>query len=291
MRSTWAAMVALALFVAPWAYAGNLSVLSDAQDTRQKTRSFIPPGAIVKAEFKSSHSDDNDMSANSDSLLPDPDMADMPTVQSRPVDNSQENVNAMAPAPNGNTARGKELETPIQMRASSDDYENELSKDLVIKPPPPKVGESESDDMETLTGGNISPVMDKAPNRGRGKNSRIGVRTPPVTDRKIQSASRVDVRKVRPVTRNSWATPAGSYRHPRSFAANPPRPQRAQVSQPVTQMDESERFVRDGVTIKLAPSARQAAYGQGPDSPISEEIISAATEIIGLPFAFVSSFF
>lgn len=291
MRSTWAAMVALALFVAPWAYAGNLSVLSDSQDTRQKARSFIPPGAIVKAEFKSSHSDDADMSANSDSLLPDPDMADIPTVQSRSADSAREKVSAMAPAPNDNTAPRNQTETPIQMRASSDDYEKELSKDLVIKPPPPKVGESETDDMETLTGRNISPALDRSPNNAREKNSRIGIRTPPVTDRKIQSASRADVRKVRPVTRNSWATPAGSYRHPRSYAANPPRPQRVQVSQPVAPTEDSERFVRDGVTIKLAPSARQAAYGQGPESPISEEIISAATEIIGLPFAFVSSFF
>jgi len=53
----------------------------------------------------------------------------------------------------------------------------------------------------------------------------------------------------------------------------------------------SERFVRDGVTIKLAPRAIPASYAGEMEQSIPAEIISAATDIIGLPFALISSLF
>ena len=57
----------------------------------------------------------------------------------------------------------------------------------------------------------------------------------------------------------------------------------------------AERFVHDGVTIKLAPAAAPAAGpGCGPyceEDYANDDILSVATEIIGLPFAFISSFF
>ncbi len=55
-----------------------------------------------------------------------------------------------------------------------------------------------------------------------------------------------------------------------------------------------ERIVRDGVTIKLAPAAAPAD-GTYPEYYTEEssasDIFSAAAEIIGMPFAFIGSFF
>jgi hypothetical protein len=66
-------------------------------------------------------------------------------------------------------------------------------------------------------------------------------------------------------------------------------PRRAIVPPPM-----AERFVRDGVTIKLAPNAAgaEAPYADAyRDDYNGSDILSAATEIIGLPFAFISSLF
>jgi hypothetical protein len=286
MRATWAAMVALALLVAPWAYAGNLSVMSDAQDTRQRVRSFIPPGAIVKAEFKSNHDSDPDMVAESDSLLPDPDMADAPAVRERTARPPQKESSAMAPPPSIKPAAERRDSSPQRMTASADEYEDELAKDLVLPPPPPKIEDDPGRDLQTLTESTGKPMKP-------AQRKKMGPARAPSTDRDIYQASRAQVRKVRPVTRNNWATPAGSHQRPvRHFANNPPRVGHGQVSQPAPGPDDSERFVRNGVTIKLAPRTAPAGYSPNEYGPsASEEIVSAASEIIGLPFAFISSLF
>jgi hypothetical protein len=55
----------------------------------------------------------------------------------------------------------------------------------------------------------------------------------------------------------------------------------------------ADRFVREGVTIKLAPAgASETPYPEEyRDDSSGSDILSAATEIIGLPFAFISSLF
>jgi hypothetical protein len=54
----------------------------------------------------------------------------------------------------------------------------------------------------------------------------------------------------------------------------------------------TDRFVRDGVTIKLAPAAAPATGVDPYDEESSgSDILSSAAELIGLPFAFISSFF
>jgi hypothetical protein len=283
-------MVALALFVAPWAYAGNLSVLSDAQDKRQAVRSFIPPGAIVKAEFKSNHSPETDMTTESDQLLPEPGGAETPAVRERSAQQSNGKESAMAPPPVTRPDLTVNEGPATQMRAATDDYENELAKDLVLPPPPPKIEQTQDQDLETLAKPSNRGVEVRPAKRPR-KNGLASPKRPPSTSNVIQQASRSDVRKVRPVTRNNWATPAGSHYRPQRFTNNPPRADLSHVSQHGNRPEESQRFVRDGVTIKLAPTTAQAGYAPGPERSAPEEIAAAASEIIGLPFAFISSFF
>jgi hypothetical protein len=52
------------------------------------------------------------------------------------------------------------------------------------------------------------------------------------------------------------------------------------------------RVVREGVTVKLVPQPVPASYQAGEsDSNLGNELLSTAADVIGLPFAFVSSLF
>ncbi len=128
------------------------------------------------------------------------------------------------------------------------------------------------------------------------------------------------IRKVKPVTQNPWSYPAGNYENrycpidnsgigckPPEFATSEPRriavPEYA--SMPPRGVANSggfggprsaaapapDRFVRDGVTIKLAPAVAPAVYPDSAEESSGSDILSTAAEIIGLPFAFISSFF
>ncbi|MGC9031087.1 MAG: hypothetical protein ACP5LD_15645, partial [Desulfomonilaceae bacterium] len=129
---------------------------------------------------------------------------------------------------------------------------------------------------------------------------------PPVQEKFAVSSK--PIHKVRPVTSNSWFSAAGSYNRqapnpttlnsdPRMLESYTPRP----VARPyppiavrgVPPVGAPDRIVRDGVTIKLAPAAAGPAAAQPPQEEDSAgaDIFSAAAEIIGLPFAFISSFF
>jgi hypothetical protein len=58
------------------------------------------------------------------------------------------------------------------------------------------------------------------------------------------------------------------------------------------QPGQSERIVRDGVTVKLTPASAPAIFPPDAEEESSgSDILSTATEIIGMPFAFISSFF
>ncbi len=133
------------------------------------------------------------------------------------------------------------------------------------------------------------------------------------------------IQKVKPVTQNPWNVAAGAYQHRPVYAAPTERmcsvqdcaPQSRNSAntayKPYNQAYEgpapsymnsdprrvplppsADRIVRDGVTIKLAPAAAPPMDGNAypyDDSSSGSDIINAAAEIIGLPFAFLSSFF
>jgi len=123
------------------------------------------------------------------------------------------------------------------------------------------------------------------------------------------------IHKVHPVSQNSWQFPAGAYENrpfpqtqavcapsnfgvpnitpngmaPSSYATSDPRPVFG------TQRS-GDRIVRDGVTIKLAPATAPVTAplpyeSEQRDDSSGSDLFSTAAEIIGMPFAFISSLF
>ncbi|MGC8659175.1 MAG: hypothetical protein ACP5U1_08885, partial [Desulfomonilaceae bacterium] len=75
-----------------------------------------------------------------------------------------------------------------------------------------------------------------------------------------------------------------------NYALSAPRPGLGAEAQ-------TDRVVRDGITIKLAPAAAPVTAPMPPyeaeqrDDSSGSDLLSSAAEIIGLPFAFISSLF
>ena len=88
---------------------------------------------------------------------------------------------------------------------------------------------------------------------------------------------------------NACRPPSQDYTWPRQPATS--HGVRASVPSSVA---NGERIVRDGVTIKLAPAAAPAGAvypDYYTDESSASDLLSAAAEIIGMPFAFIGSFF
>ncbi len=212
-------------------------------------------------------------------------------------------------------------------RDDSSSLESDLEKDLVLSPPPAKTEEKspseprpviERKPVEQKTGVSSAKTEKKAASQLK--------RPLPPDQVHFATKSGKPIRKVHPLSQNQWNVPAGSRdgrygrpatarinhsvrsRHMRTATREPmddsrpyyqsnavperdymaSAPRRAIVPPPT-----ADRFVRDGVTVKLAPAA--ASENPYPDEyrddSSGSDILSAATEIIGLPFAFISSLF
>jgi hypothetical protein len=133
------------------------------------------------------------------------------------------------------------------------------------------------------------------------------------------------IHKVKPVSQNPWFNPAGNYaashynpngyyesaqtgapiqrrvpipdyRPMDQYQANQPAYMPSAPREIPGRSRESRRVVCDGVTVKLAPAAAPAGPPEtyppnAQDDSSGSDLLSAATEIIGMPFAFISSFF
>jgi len=303
---------AVVILTASWAAAGNFEVLAEAGVVKAPTPLHIMPGTPVKAEFKSSLRTASDVDLESDSLLPEKVAAKAePKVTPKPAIAFRERSRAMAPPPRMNPAPESRIGAMAEGREESSDLEGDLEKDLVLSPPPPRTNERK--DLEVITEPEVKPEKErpvlsdkKAAKRAEKKKAAPRVKPMTPSDYDHYAAGAKPIRKVRPVSSNPWSVPAGSYENsccpvsprgltsqPRGTAhreyapANAPYPQsRHGLITPPT----GDRIVRDGVTIKLAPAA--AAPGQPyPDDEQGSDFFSTAAEIIGLPFAFISSFF
>ncbi len=317
MGKTFTVAVAIVLLTASWGSAGNFEVLADAGLVRAPTPLHIRPGTLVKAEFKSNMKTTSDLDFEADSLFPEKVAAqNAPKVRPRPAVAFRERAKAtMAPPPrtNPDTAPGvgplaESLEQATDME---EDLAQDLAKDLVVPPPPAKVEDT-------------GPQFKKPPARQKEETRESSpieqavkqkTRTSPTVKKRSPSeyrsrhASRKPIRKVRPLTRNNpWAFPAGSrgvrdrrfnahrgVDHTQAYQQMTPPYMTSEPRRTVAMPPTAERFVHDGVTIKLAPAAAPAAGpGCGPyceEDYANDDILSVATEIIGLPFAFISSFF
>ena len=240
---------------------------------------------------------------------------------------------AMAPPPRTSAEVDSRVGTMAENRGDAtsldSDLDRELEKDLVLSPPPAKTEEPslvaprpvvEKKPVEKKKGLSGVSIENKKPSFEVKK---------PLPPEKVHFATKSGkpIRKVRPLSQNHWNVPAGSRdsRYGRPSTARISQPARSRhtrtaaqesrnsrsrrmyqasamperefiTSEPrraITPPPTADRFVRDGVTVKLAPTAAAASpypdeYGY--DSS-GTDILSAATEIIGLPFAFISSLF
>ncbi len=306
------------LFWASWASAGNFDVLAQSGVIRPPTQPYLQPGAVVKTEFKSSlkTTSDEDLESDSDILSPEPVSA---RAKAKPAVAFKERSKGMAsPA----AASPKVAAEPKATGAAKDDedlMDSNLEQQLVLPPPAPKTEEKTEETSKPAVETKKPETKAGADNKAKPKRvaKRIHKVSPSALDTYAQGTK--PIRKVKPVTQNPWMNPAGAYaasqcpveQYENAYgapAAPSTRSKRVQVpnyrpmepqagaacmsSAPRGSMAAADdRIVRDGVTIKLAPAAAPPATAEMQDDSSGSDILSTAAEIIGLPFAFVSSFF
>jgi hypothetical protein len=302
---------AIAVLTASGVYAGNFDVLADAGVVKPSAALHIKPGTVVKAEYKASLKTMSDMDLESDNLLPEPVSAkDTSRIKAKPAIALRERSSRMAPPP-----RVTQKPEPTTTLAADDtaDLESDLEKDLVVAPPPQKSEEQAG--MDKKSASEKSAASEK---KAEKKKTTPTVKKIAPSDNNSYAQGPKTIRKVKPVTQNPWSYPAGNYANrycpadrtcaaPESVA---PAQRRVAIpdyrpmdqfqarqpeymtSAPRRTPGQPDRIVRDGVTIKLTPAAAPATFPPDAEEEGSgSDILSAATEIIGMPFAFISSFF
>lgn len=313
MGKIWSVAVAIVFLTASWVGAGNFELLANSGVVRAPTP-LHTPGTLVKAEFRSNLKTSSDVEVDRDSLLPEKVSAKAaPAATTRPAVAFRERVAGSMAPPSSLKQRSTLSQSVAESRDTSRDMEEDLEKDLVVTPPPAKTEEAEEPVSKPAV--QTKPAKEKAaPYLGAREEKKVTPRKRSNAgwQKRSYTVSQKPIQKVRPLTSgNPWRYPAGTHGDPRyrfdadrralqptnayggTFSPMTPQymtsaPQRRVAVPPTTQ-----RFVRDGVTVKLAPAS---APGQYPPYPYEEgqqgdDVLSAVSEIIGLPFAFISSFF
>lgn len=303
---------AFLLLTTSWVCAGNFEVLANAGAIGPAAPIYIPPGALVKAQFKADMRATSDIETDADLGLADRiSTPTPPKVQARPAAAAvkDKRVRGMAPPPRLSAPpAGPNFE---KMAAGKDedtvDLEADLEKDLVISPPPAKTEDQIEAQKKAIQS---KPVMEKkaVSEKATEKKAAPAVKKMAPVQAPSYAVSQKPIQKVKTTKDNSWARPAGAHVNracpvgqdcytqvPASargsyqpmvppYMSSGPRTSAAPAG-------KADRIVRDGVTIKLAPAAAAPAEMYAPDDSASSDILSTAAEIIGLPFAFLSSFF
>lgn len=305
---------AIAVLTASGVYAGNFDVLADAGVIKPSAALHIKPGTVVKAEYKASLKTTSDMDLESDNLLPEPVSAkDTSRIKAKPAIALRERSSRMAPPP-----RVTQKPEPTTTLAADDasDLESDLEKDLVVAPPPQKSEEQAGTEKKSA-----SEKVGASDKKVEKKKTAPTVKKIAPSDNNSYAQAPKTIRKVKPVTQNPWSYPAGNYanrycpadrncaapeavapaqrrvaipdyRPMDQFQARQPEYMTSAPRRTPGQVGQPERIVRDGVTIKLTPAAASTTYPPDAEEEGSgSDILSAATEIIGMPFAFISSFF
>ncbi|MBI4962975.1 MAG: hypothetical protein HY913_06855 [Desulfomonile tiedjei] len=312
MGKVYAITAVIVFMAASWVCAGNFEVLANAGVAGPASPQFIKPGSVVKAEFTSNLRTASDMELDADSLLPEQvSTKNAPQVKPSPaVAFKERRKGAMAPPPRLSAkpegSYGKVAEAKDE---DSVDLEADLEKDLVLTPPPAKP--EGAVEIQRQPAGKKPLIEKKATTEKKvDKKSTPSVKRVAPPDQGQFAISQKPIQKVRPITQNQnpWSRPAGAHVNracpvDRDCAAMPnpgvaakyyPMTPQYMTSQPRTTINQppaADRFVRDGVTVKLAPASAQPSYMDAPEESSSTDILSTAAEILGMPFAFISSFF
>jgi hypothetical protein len=307
MGKTFSIAVAIVIVTASWGNAGNLKVLADAGTVRAPAPLYIKPGALVKAEFKSSVKATSDEDA--DSLFPEEvSSGSDPEVNSRPAIAFRDRTpGTTAPSPRTAPKSPASMGSMAEALKQAAETEEDISEKLVIPPSSGKIGngifkkpprkskaaQEEASLSEQTIRKKARPAKHTRTRRGK---------TP--SEYRSRAKSQRPIRKVRALTaKNPWAIPAGSSsQHSTCFESDCRNAHRSThedlppshlTSNPrrIAPPPSAERFVRDGVPIRLAPAAAPAGQPYPAQESYEDDVFSAATEIITLPFAFISSFF
>jgi hypothetical protein len=276
---------AVFLMTVSWIWAGNFDALAERQD------GIGAPVRLVRSDVaKSDRTPEARVSSGirteSDLFTPAPEVA-LGVGEAVPTPAAaikKRSGRGMAPPPSS-TQTAKGPSPAAQSRDDGGSLELDLEKDLVISPPPAKTTEGSD-----LSGDSIEPKSapkEKAVEK-RQEKARPSVGVKRIAPPPVERYAAKPIRKVRPITQDGWSFPAGAY-GPRPMPGIGERAAceaGAGMAQPPVR-----RYVRDGVTVKLAPTDPSANAGQGAQGESGDDILSAATDILGLPFAFISSLF
>ncbi len=325
MRIILSIAAAIYFAAATCACAGTFDTLAAAAADRPPAPFYMQPGSVVKTEFKSNIRTDSDVDLEADfSNVAQAAAKNTTQVQPKPaVAYRERRSGSMAPPPStrqsDRSSRGKALAAEEQ----DSELEADLEKDLVLTPPPPKTEEKADRTPKSPTvekkGIEKKSVVSETKNEKKKAEPRVKKIAPPNYEQYAVGSR--PIQKVRPVTKNWWSFPAGAYEpRPCPVEINNAAPsgytgcvpsrdtmnrqyrgsgqeyttwprggyeaQRGAVATPT-----GDRIVRDGVTIKLAPAAAPATYSEYPEESSGSDILSAAVEIIGMPFALIGSLF
>ncbi len=287
MARTVSVTAVILLLMVSWVWAGSLNLLPSPEAAGTVTPLHAAPGSVIKAQFKTPAEADSDIRMESDVWVPAPAAAaDGPRVTPRPAVAFKKRTQPRVAPPSSLTPeRPSGPGSAAQTKGVGDDLEVDLERDLVIQPPPQQVEEKSATDRAVQPGraSEEQPVVRK---KVPAQQPKAQVKKPAPS---VHAAASKPIRKVRPVSQNPWATPASA--HQRRFCPIGPDYAAIDEHRRVVPPPTTDRFVRDGVTIKLAPKPFQPAYPYPEEDLEGSDILSAATEIIGLPFAFISSLF
>jgi hypothetical protein len=282
---------AMLLLMTTWVVAGNFEVLSDASAVRTPTPLYVTPGMVVKAEFKSHQAAAPEIRTESDALLPE--RAPLPTVKPRPAAAFKQRRAAAntSPPPTRPLERARDANV-AQAKDEGNDLELDLEKDLVISPPPPRTeekGATVTGPAVKTRGTNVQEAIEAAKPKPKAKKKRRVKRVVPHRSGQFAASPRL-IRKVHPLTSyNPWSVPAGTY-HRQGCPVGRPALSGESYSR-IAPPPTVRRYVRDGVTVKLAPRPVPASYPDSYYQSDGSDVVSSALDVIGIPFAFISSFF
>jgi len=283
---------AMVLLTVPWVSAGTFDVLSQGAAVASPAPLLATPGKVVKAEYTSDFPGTPRMRTESDIFIPEQaSPPPNPQVAPTPVQAFQgQAVRAMAPPPKSGRDRRTGRTQTAQKKEAVDPLELDLERDLVISPPPSAAEEQAPAAAAPAVETKGVKAQEKAVKKKADRKKapvELTPGPPPVAEQ--YAASPKAIQKVRPLTRNPWSLPAGSH-HP---ASQPPHgyacpPDSTRAGAPAAM---PRRYVREGVTVTLAPRLDQALTPENAYDQDGPDVLSAAAELLAMPFAFISSLF
>jgi hypothetical protein len=302
MGRTHAITAAILLSTVSWVWAGTFDVLADAKASETPAPLVLTSGGVVKPQFKSDvdNDDNNEMLNESDAPTSDVgSAASALRVKPRPASAYKEKSRRGAgDATRGGKSGAGSGGAPSEQKGSaaqssdpSDDMDLDLEKDLVLTPPPPKAEEKpepRSKPAIDTKGQSVGDAVKKAESEGKRPAVKAKSPAPLKIDQYAQSGK--PIRKVRPLSQQgAWGVPAGSHGGPERGATEEPSIRDAQGR--IAPPPAIRRFVQDGVTVKLTQQPAPGAQQITPEQGDGDSLMSMAADVIGLPFAFISSLF